>query len=162
MDSLDLTTKILVYSYDEASVSTKKLVDEAKKAIQTSYSPYSGFKVGAAVLLSNGEIVKGSNQENAAYPSGLCAERVTLFAANSGYPDMSVDAIAIAAFHDGGFTNAPCTPCGGCRQVMLEVENRYKNPIRVIMYGNDKIYEVESVKDLLPLSFGQEALGERG
>ncbi|NDV79900.1 cytidine deaminase [Dysgonomonas sp. 511] len=161
MDYLNLTTKILVYSYDEASDSIKKLVDEAKKAIQTSYSPYSDFKVGAAVLLSNGEIVKGSNQENAAYPSGLCAERITLFTANSGYPEMPVEAIAIAAYHDGGFTDAPCTPCGACRQVMLEIENRYKNRIRVIMYGNDKIYEVASVKDLLPLSFGQEALGEK-
>jgi len=160
MKNLDLVTKILVYDYDEASESIKKLIDGAKSATQRAYAPYSGFNVGAAALLANGEIISGNNQENAAYPSGLCAERVTLFAANSRYPDTAVEAIAIAAFHDGEFTDTPCCPCGGCRQVIVEVENRYDKPIKVIMYGKSKVYEVESIKALLPLSFGKESLSE--
>ncbi|MDH6308356.1 cytidine deaminase [Dysgonomonas sp. PFB1-18] len=160
MQNINLTTKILVYTYEEGTESIKKLIDKAKTATQNAYAPYSGFHVGAAALLANGEIATGNNQENAAYPSGLCAERVTLFAANSQHPDVAVEAIAIAAFHDGEFTDTPCCPCGGCRQVIVEVENRFDRPIKVIMYGKSKIYEVESVKDLLPLSFGKESLSE--
>lgn len=160
MQNINLTTKILVYIYEEGTESIKKLIDKAKSATQNAYAPYSGFHVGAAALLANGEIATGNNQENAAYPSGLCAERVTLFAANSQHPDVAVEAIAIAAFHDGDFTDTPCCPCGGCRQVIVEVENRFDRPIKVIMYGKSKIYEVESVKDLLPLSFGKESLSE--
>ncbi len=160
MQNINLTTKILVYTYEEGTESIKKLIDKAKSATQNAYAPYSGFHVGAAALLANGEIATGNNQENAAYPSGLCAERVTLFAANSQHPDVAVEAIAIAAFHDGDFTDTPCCPCGGCRQVIVEVENRFDRPIKVIMYGKSKIYEVESVKDLLPLSFGKESLSE--
>ncbi len=160
MQNINLTTKILVYTYEEGTESIKKLIDKAKSATQNAYAPYSGFHVGAAALLANGEIATGNNQENAAYPSGLCAERVTLFAANSQHPDVAVEAIAIAAFHDGDFTDTPCCPCGGCRQVIVEVENRFDRPIKVIMYGKSKIYEVESIKDLLPLSFGKESLSE--
>ncbi|MBB4037806.1 cytidine deaminase [Dysgonomonas hofstadii] len=160
MEKFDLTTKILVYNIEECTGDIKKLIEKAKSATQNAYAPYSGFNVGAAALLSNGEIITGNNQENAAYPSGLCAERVTLFAANSQYPDVPVGAIAIAAFHDGEYTDTPCCPCGGCRQVIVEVENRYEKPIKVIMYGKSKIYEVDTVKALLPLSFGKESLTE--
>ncbi|WP_029903837.1 cytidine deaminase [Prevotella sp. 10(H)] len=160
MESFVLNTKILVYTFDESSDSIKKLINEAKLATKGAYAPYSGFHVGAAALLSDGKIVRGNNQENAAYPSGLCAERVTLFAANAEQPDNPVTAIAIAAFHDGEFTEVPCCPCGSCRQVMTEVENRFDKPLRVIMYGKNKIYEVGSAKDLLPLSFGKESLTE--
>lgn len=160
MESLSLTTKILVYTFDESTEAIKKLINGAKLATKDAYAPYSGFHVGAAVLLSDGTIITGNNQENAAYPSGLCAERVALFAANAQKPNTSVAAIAIAAFHDGEFTDLPCCPCGSCRQVMTEVENRYDRPMKIIMYGKSKIYEVESAKDLLPLSFGKESLSE--
>ncbi|MDR0825038.1 MAG: cytidine deaminase [Prevotella sp.] len=160
MKSLNLNTKILVYNDVEASESIKKLIKFAKNATKNAYAPYSHFQVGAAVMLTNGEIMTGSNQENAAYPSGLCAERVALFNANAQYPNTAVEVIAIAAFHDGEFTDVPCCPCGGCRQVIVEAENRFDKAIKMIMYGKSKIYEVESVKVLLPLSFGKESLSE--
>ena len=153
MESLNLTTKILVYSYDECSEIIKKLIDTAKAATKRAYAPYSEFHVGAAILLANGEVISGNNQENAAYPSGLCAERVTVFHANAQYPD-----IAVAACHHEQFTANPCSPCGGCRQVLLEVENRYQRPMKVILYGENKIYELESAKALLPVGFGKESL----
>ena len=159
MESLKLTTKILVYSIEECDDTIKKLIENAKNATLTSYAPYSHFNVGAAILLADGTIVNGSNQENAAYPSGLCAERTALFYANAQYPSVAVAAIVIAAAKDGVFTLDPCTPCGSCRQVLLEVENRFGNNVRVIMYGERRIFEVESIKSLLPLSFGQGNLG---
>ncbi|MDR1883321.1 MAG: cytidine deaminase [Prevotella sp.] len=160
MESLNLTAKIRVYTFDEGAECIKKLINEAKLAAKNAYAPYSGFRVGAAVLLCNGEIITGNNQENAAYPSGLCAERVALFAANAQRPDIAVEAIAIAGFHDGEFTGLPCRPCGGCRQVMVETENRYDKPVKVIMYGKSKIYEAGSAKDLLPLGFEKGSLPE--
>lgn len=158
MRSLDLTTKILVYGYDEYDNTIKKLIDEAKSATSRAYAPYSSYCVGAAVLLANGQIITGTNQENAAYPSGLCAERTVLFFANSQYPDIPVEAIAVAAFHNGDFTDDVCTPCGSCRQVLVEVESRFDKKVRIVMYGKSKIYEAASIADLLPLSFGKDAL----
>lgn len=160
MESLNLTTKILVYSIEECNETVKKLINAAKSATENAYAPYSGFHVGAAVLLSDGNIVTGNNQENAAYPSGLCAERTALFYANSQYPDQAVEAIAIIASHNGEITSDVCSPCGSCRQVLVEVENRYEKPVKIIMCGKNKVYEVSSIKKLLPLSFGKEALGE--
>lgn len=158
MDSLILTTKIQVYTVDECDDIIKNLINQAKAATKNAYAPYSGFSVGAAVLLQSGKIITGTNQENAAYPSGLCAERTALFHANSQYPDDRVEAIAIAACHDNDFSEDICSPCGSCRQVMNEVENRFDHPIRIIMYGKHKIYEVRSIKELLPLSFGKESM----
>lgn len=158
MESLELTTKIRVYMFIECSDTKKELIESAKNATKTAYAPYSGFSVGAAVLLEDGTVVTGNNQENAAYPSGLCAERTALFYANSHYPNLAVKAVAIAAFNKGVFTKEPCAPCGSCRQVIVEVENRYSCPIEIIMYGEDKIYEVDSIRDLLPLSFGRDSL----
>lgn len=160
MDNINLTTNILVYSFEEGSENIKKLIKKAKFATNDAYAPYSGFHVGAAVLLTDGNIITGNNQENAAYPSGLCAERVAIFAANAQYPKIAVEAIAVAAFHDGDYTEMPCCPCGSCRQTLTEVENRFGHPIRVIMYGKEKIYEVASARDLLPISFGKESLSE--
>lgn len=160
MESFNLTTKIHVYTIGECSGSIKKLIEEAKAAAQDAYAPYSEFHVGAALLLANGEIITGNNQENAAYPSGLCAERVAVFYANAQYPDTAVEAIAIAACHKGEFTTNPCSPCGGCRQVLLETENRHNSPIKVILYGESKIYELESAKALLPIEFGKDSLSE--
>jgi len=158
MESLEIITKIRIYSILEYSEHKKMLIEEAKNATFSAYAPYSEYRVGAAVLLDNGTIITGNNQENAAYPSGLCAERTALFFANSQYPDVPVKAIAIAAYNKGGFTKEVCTPCGSCRQVLVEIENRYNKLIEIIMYGEDHIYEVDSIRDLLPLSFGKSSM----
>lgn len=158
MKDFTISTKIRVYSLDESDEATKNLIAKAKEATQSAYAPYSTYHVGAAVLLSNGETVCGSNQENAAYPSGLCAERTALFYANASQPEQAIEAIAIIAYHNGHFVKDVCTPCGSCRQVLAEVESRYKTPIRIIMCSRDMVYEVSSIKDLLPLSFDKEAL----
>jgi cytidine deaminase len=130
----------------------------AIEASQKAYAPYSGFKVGAAVLLENGIKVLGNNQENAAYPSGLCAERTALFSANANYPDVNVTAIAICAFKNGQMSTFPVAPCGACRQVMLETEIRYNKPITVVLIGQTNINVIKSAHDLLPLSFNPKDL----
>ncbi len=158
MESLELLTKVRVYSLIECSNEKKDLIEKAKNSSNSAYAPYSGFHVGAAVLLEDGTIVTGSNQENAAYPSGLCAERTALFYANAHYPDLAVKAIAITAKTKGNFTKDICAPCGSCRQVLVEVENRYNTPIQIIMYGENHIYEVDSIRDLLPFCFGKDSL----
>ena len=146
-----------VYAYEELNQADCLLIDKAKEMTYHSYAPYSHFSVGAAALLANGEIVCGSNQENAAYPSGLCAERTTLFYANSQYPDVAVTTIAIAARNESGnFVEQPVSPCGACRQVMLESQSRGSQPLRILLYGRKCIYEVDHVEDLLPLSFTAE------
>lgn len=157
MKSFNLTTKILVYSFDECDKVIKNLIESAESIATKAYAPYSGYHVGAAVLLTDGTIVTGNNQENAAYPSGLCAERTALFYANAQYPDMPVEAIAVIAHHKDDFTEDICSPCGSCRQVLVEVENRFNHPVRIIMCSRDKIFEVASIKELLPLSFGKDA-----
>lgn len=158
MKEINLTTKIRVYTLQECTNEEKKLIEAAKNATTDAYAPYSKFHVGAAILLSDGTIVTGNNQENAAYPSGLCAERTAIFYANAQHPDTPVKTIAIAAHHKASFTKKAITPCGACRQVLLEVENRYREPIKIILYGDSEIYAVDSVRDLLPLSFGDEML----
>lgn len=140
-------------SFSELNPTQQKLVEEAKSATSRSYSPYSHFSVGAAVLLDNDAIVSGSNQENIAYPSGLCAERTAMFSANSQYPDSAPVAIAIAAFNNGAFTEQPITPCGACRQVLIESEQRFHHQIEVILYGEKQILLVKNISSLLPLSF---------
>jgi cytidine deaminase len=129
------------------------LVNMAKATAMKAYAPYSGFCVGAALLLENGEIITGSNQENAAYPLGLCAERTALYYAGSQFPDMPVKTIAITAWHNGSFVAEPIPPCGGCRQVFLETQERYGNKIKVIMYGEKLIRIVRDVQKLLPFPF---------
>lgn len=158
MKEINLTTKIRVYLLDECSEIEKKLIDAAKSATKNAYAIYSEFRVGAALLLENGEIITGNNQENAAYPSGICAERTAVFFANANHPDQKAMAIAVAAYHKGRFTKDVITPCGACRQVLLEVENRYKTPMKILMYSDEGVYVVDSIKDLLPLSFGDEML----
>lgn len=158
MEHLVISTKILFYTIEECNENIKKLIECAKKISCCAYAPYSKFKVGAAVLLTNGQIVTGTNQENAAYPSGLCAERTALFYANTQYPDIPVEAIAIVGQSNNNFTDTICSPCGSCRQVLLEVEQRFNHPIRIIMCAANHIYEASSIQDLLPLSFGKENL----
>jgi cytidine deaminase len=140
-------------STDELDERYRTLIKSAYDTCSTSYAPFSKFCVGVAVLLENGEIIKGSNQENAAYPSGLCAERVAVFYANSLYPDIPVVAITITASVSGVQVKEPVYPCGSCRQVLLQSERRYRKNIRVFMVGSEKIQMVESIKDLLPLGF---------
>lgn len=158
MDIKTITAKIRIYKIGECNSEQKMLIEKAREACSRAYAPYSHYHVGAALLLNNGEIVTGNNQENAAYPSGLCAERTTLFYAHSQYPDAKVEAIAIAAFHNNDFVKEVCTPCGACRQVMSEIEDINGKPVKVLMSSNDYVYEVDSVKDLLPLSFGSASL----
>lgn len=130
------------------------LVTEAKAATLRSYSPFSHFSVGAAVLLADGTIVSGSNQENSSFPAGTCAERTAVFYANSRYPDQPVRAICVAARDSSGqFTQLPVTPCGSCRQVLSQVEERYGQPVRVLLYGTSGIHIMESIRGLLPLHF---------
>ena len=150
--------KIAFCVVEELSDEEKKLIQIAKDASKDAYAPYSKFKVGAAVLLDNGEILTGNNQENAAYPSGICAERTTLFYAGSQYPQTPVTTLAIAAHNGKELTEQPISPCGACRQVILEAEERHKQRIRIILYGTKGIYSVETVKDLLPFSFVAESM----
>ena len=130
----------------------------AKEAMNRAYVPYSGYRVGAALLCSDGTVYQGCNQENAAYPSVTCAERTTLFYANSEYPDQAVTTLAIAAKSPGGFLEKPIPPCGSCRQVLLETEQRYRHPMRILLYSKNEIYLLHGTKSLLPLSFGSEFL----
>lgn len=154
MKEIILQTKVKVCTTDEFSPEERSLVDAARKATANSYAVYSHFNVGAALLLEDGTVVTGSNQENAAYPSGLCAERTTLFWANSQYPDKAVVALAIAARTDSGELQQPIPPCGACRQVILETEKRFNRPIKLILYGSVESYIIEDgIKALLPLSF---------
>ena len=159
MKQLVIHTTIKVYSTDELSTEEQQLVTAAKEATARSYAPYSHFHVGAAVLLANGVIVTGTNQENAAYPSGICAERTTLFYANSQYPDQAVKALAITArTSEGHWVETPISPCGACRQVMTETESRFGNPMKVLLCSAEEVFVIESAKDLLPVSFGSEDL----
>lgn len=158
MKTIDLSIKIGFCQLDELSEQEQKLINGAISATSKSYSPYSNFAVGAALLLSNGTEIHGANQENAAFPVGLCAERSAIFAAQSTQPDQSITTIAIAARNGYGFTKNPIVPCGSCRQVLLEMEDRYKKPIRILLYGTEGVYVINSVKDILPLQFVGESM----
>lgn len=154
-----ISAKIVFCALDELPDIEKKLIQMSKDASGMAYAPYSEFQVGAAVLLDNGEMLTGNNQENAAYSSGLCAERVALFYANARYPDAKVLTLAVAAQNVNGFLTEPISPCGACRQVLLEAEHRFSHNMRILLYGINEIAIIESVKDLLPLSFGMNSLG---
>ena len=140
------------------------LLQQARRCVENAYAPYSGFKVGAAVRLANGEIVCGSNQENAAFPSGLCAERVAVFAAGANHPGGPVAALAVAAQSaDGLSAHYPVSPCGACRESLMEYERRYGQPIRVLLQGaRRKIVVFEGVERLLPFRFEAEGIGADG
>lgn len=158
MKEYTIQSTVRVYDWDELAAEDQKLVQAAKDATNGSYAPYSGFCVGAAARLGDGTIVIGSNQENVAFPSGLCAERTTLFAANAQHPDQPVMALAIAARNKDGFLSQPIPPCGGCRQVISGVEQRYNQPIRILLYGTAGIHVVDGIDALLPLQFSNEYL----
>ena len=158
MKNIEIKTKVKVCAFDDLPAEEKELVEIAKHQTENSYCPSSNFHVGAAAKLDNGVIIRGANQENAAYPSGLCAERTALFAAGAQYPDQPVVRLAIACYTDGHFTKEPGSPCGACRQVMLETEHRYGGKMEVLLYGEDEIFVFDSAADLLPLIFVSENL----
>lgn len=155
MESLKIETQIEVYrDTSELPKLDRELVLAAKEATYTSYAPYSNFFVGAALRMGNGEIVLGSNQENAAYPVCQCAERTALHASSALYPGIPVIQIAVIARVGEGFLEQPVTPCGACRQVLSEYEQRAKGNLEVFLVGGENlIYKIKSAKDLLPLSF---------
>lgn len=154
MRQAKILAKLTYCRLDKLNSTEKNLIQAAKNACASAYAPYSHFQVGAAVLLDNGNIVIGNNQENAAFPSGLCAERVALFAAASQFPENKAIALAIAARHENGnFTQKAVSPCGACRQVMTETEKRFQHPLKVLLYGESEIICIESAQELLPLSF---------
>ena len=140
-------------SIDELSTADRELAAEAIRAMQCVYAPYSNFHVGAAVLMSGGAIVHGANQENAAFPSGLCAERTAMFAAAARYPDEDMVSIALAGGKHGRLEHTPATPCGTCRQVMAQYQAKSGKPMSIIMISADKIWKFEKVDDILPLIF---------
>lgn len=146
-------------SEKDLSVADIELLQEARDACKTSYSPYSNFQVGAAVRLADNTIVRGSNQENAAYPSGLCAERVALFSIGANYQGKTIKSIAVAAKRADQEFFLPVTPCGSCRQVMLEFEQKQSDPIEFIMRsGENSWIKTKSCKVLLPFSFDKNSL----
>lgn len=153
MREFEIKAKVKSYQADELPEEYKLLVTKAKESTKNTYSPYSHFAVGAAVLLEDGEILCGANQENAAYPSGLCAERTVLFYANASHPKTPVKALAIAGFTNGQFTQKPVSPCGACRQVMAETEHRGGKTLTILLYGTEETYLIEGVESLLPFSF---------
>ena len=154
-----MTQTKLVINYQEfdspaeMSPEDQELIAAAHEARKGSYSPYSNFQVGAALRLDNGLIVKGANQENAAYPSGLCAERTAMFWASANYPDIPFDTLAISAADHGVLCELPASPCGSCRQVMAGYQKKYGRPLKVILVGEKRIRKFDKVEDLLPIIF---------
>ena len=138
---------------DQLEPKDKELAQAAIEATKGSYAPYSHFNVGAAVRLDNGQIVKGSNQENAAYPSGICAERTAMFYASANYPENAMTAIAITASQNGTLCDNPVTPCGSCRQVMAQYQTKGGQPMEILLVGGKKIWKFGKVDDVLPLIF---------
>ena len=157
---LKIKIKIDVLESENELTEREKLAwNKAKEATENAYAPYSNFLVGAALLLEDGTVHIGNNQENAAYPSGLCAERTALFSKSAHYPFVPIELIAIAARKAFTYKYLQAGPCGGCRQVMSEYEERQGSPIKVLLQGEGtEIYRLSSVKDLLPLVFTKESL----
>lgn len=155
MELRDINLKIAVYaSLSELNAEDAALLEAARDTTRFAYAPYSNFFVGAAGLLANGKIVTGSNQENAAYPVGICAERVLLSAVASQFPGEPVHTMAVSYRNINGESSKPISPCGVCRQTLVEYQERTKTPIRMILGGmSGEVYVIENAKQLLPLSF---------
>ena len=154
MKQLEISVPVTSMGYDELDDRQRRLVDLAREYTHNSYAPYSHFHVGAAIALDNGEIVCGANQENAAFPSGTCAERSACFSAGARFPGAKFEAIAVAARGtDGCEQPTPVAPCGACRQALLEYEKLAGHDVEVLLVGRDAIYRLPSVKSLLPLAF---------
>lgn len=160
MKEINLTTSFTIFdNLKELPEDIQNLMDQAVEIRKKAYAPYSQFRVGAALLLDNGKIISGSNQENAAYPSGLCAERTAIFYAGSAYPEAKILKMAITAASDNNQTQAPIPPCGSCRQSIAEYEIKQESPIEIYFMGEiGEIYKSESLKNLLPLMFDKKFL----
>jgi cytidine deaminase len=160
MKNISITSSFIVYdTLQELSTEIQDLMNQAVEIRKKAYAPYSQFRVGAALLLDNGKIVLGSNQENAAYPSGLCAERVAIFHAGSIYPEAKILKIAITAASDTNQTTAPIPPCGSCRQSIAEYEIKQETPIEIFFMGEiGEVYKSASLKNLLPFMFDKKFL----
>lgn len=153
MEHLNIHADIKFCQIDELSSDDRALVETAMEATDNSYSPYSKFRVGAAIKLADGKVIKGANQENAAFSITICAERSAIYAAQAQFPDQPIVCIAIAARNEDGFTHEPVSPCGMCRQAMVEIEQKYSQPIHILLYGKKGIYVMDSISNLMPLSF---------
>jgi cytidine deaminase len=160
MKEISVTSSFLVYdSIEELPNDVQNLMEQAIEIRKKAYAPYSQFRVGAALLLDNGKIILGSNQENAAYPSGLCAERVAIFHAGSVYPEAKILKMAITAASDTNKTKAPIPPCGSCRQSIAEYEIKQETPIEIYFMGEiGEVYKSTSLKNLLPFMFDKKFL----
>lgn len=158
MKEITIETRIEVIPSDELSPLDAELMNKAIRAAKDAYASYSGFHVGVALMLANGKIIIGNNQENVAYPSGLCAERVALFSAGAQYPGVPVRDLAIVAIKDEKIRRH-ISPCGACRQVMVESEKRGNLPMRILLCGIDEVLVVSSAKDLMPLAFAERDCG---
>ena len=160
MKELHITTTFKVFeNLSQLPKDIQSLMNEAIAIRKKAYAPYSHFRVGAALLLDNGKIVLGSNQENAAYPSGLCAERVAIYQAGAVYPEAKIVTIAITAASDSNPTLSPIPPCGACRQSIAEYEFKQDTPIEIYFMGEKgEIYKSNSINNLLPLSFNSTSL----
>lgn len=154
MEKLEIKSTIMVTQMDELTETERSLIELAIEATERSYAPYSNFHVGAAILLKNGKSFIGCNQENAAFPAGICAERAAIFAAGAQYPDQPIVMLAITARgKDGELIDEPASPCGTCRQVIIETETRFQQPVRILLYGRKRVYIMDGIKELMPLSF---------
>ena len=163
MKNVEIACRLTEYDdVSEMSENDRHLVEEAKQSMSAAYAPYSHFHVGAAVLLENGKIIKGNNQENASYPVGLCAERVAIFSAGANNPGIAVIAIAVIARSDHFYVDRPVPPCGACRQAISEYEHRFGKKIRMIMAGESgKVLMSESIENLLPYQFNADDLNTK-
>lgn len=160
MKSITITSTLEVFdSSKELPEDVQELMEKAIEARNVAYAPYSQFKVGAAIALANGEIVKGSNQENASYPSGLCAERTAVYAAGAQYPEVEIKKIAISAASVKHTVAEPVPPCGACRQALIEYEVKQNSPIEIYFMGESgEVMKAGSIKELLPLIFDNSCL----
>lgn len=158
MEDITIKSEIRFCMYEEMDEEAQRLIDKAISATKNAYSPYSEFKVGAALRLDDGTELIGANQENAAFSVTMCAERSAIFNAQSNYPSLPITHIAIAAQNKQGLISEPVAPCGSCRQVILEMEQRYKRKIQIYLYGTKGVYILNSIKDILPLSFADDSM----
>ncbi|TDO03188.1 cytidine deaminase [Sunxiuqinia elliptica] len=147
---------------DELSAADQELIQVARKIAQQAYAPYSNYQVGSALRLEDGTIISGNNQENASSPLGNCAERTAIFWANANHPNLAIETIVVTAIDQSKKAALKVSPCGACRQVMLEAEHRYKKPIRVILDSANKIEILQSASHLLPMSFNGDSLKSMG
>jgi cytidine deaminase len=154
MEQKTIQSTFLVCQKEELSQEEQQLIDAAIEATSRSYTPYSHFHVGAAIQLKNGVVIMGCNQENAAFPAGICAERSAIFAAGAQYPDQPIMTLAITARNSKGeLLDEPASPCGTCRQVIIETETRFKQPVRILLYGKKHTYVMDGIRQLMPFSF---------